>query len=241
MTRNPYNPGYYINSKYPDESLFSTRSSVPDTYASHWMHQEKYRPDQPRAPRGRPDGGQWIYDGGSGSRQYGNVSRELYASNSEEISLARTLRRLRDAAEINRGKSREACAQYVRLALASGGIHIRPPKPREGQALPWAKDYGPSLLDAGATIVAEEVRYQRPTIFPPRYQNYTPRAGDVIIFDSYLSHVGWRMPGHMAMFDGSRWISDFVQNSPWPNQNSARAYGPSYRIYRFDVFNRFVP
>lgn len=43
------------------------------------LREEKYRADQPRAPAGRPEGGQWIWAGGS-SRRGGSQGRTLVAT-----------------------------------------------------------------------------------------------------------------------------------------------------------------
>lgn len=43
--------------------------------------EEKYRPDQPRAPRGTPDGGQWILDPSSARQQRLRDERVLVAQN----------------------------------------------------------------------------------------------------------------------------------------------------------------
>jgi len=73
-----------------------------------------------------------------------------------------------------------------------------------------AKDYGPSLIAAGFQIVNGA------------------QAGDVAIFPAIPNHPH----GHIQVFTGSEWLSDFVQRDIYP--------GPNYRnkqttcqIYRF--------
>lgn len=111
------------------------------------------------------------------------------------------------------------CARYVRQAIAAGGVTVTPPSSGD------AKDYGPQLQAAGFVQLS-------PT--PP--PNYLPQIGDVVVIQPYS---GGNSAGHMAMFDGQNWISDFVQNPQyipshddiWPG-GGYRQYKPSYAIYR---------
>ncbi|EEF3390352.1 hypothetical protein Q8D36_003040 [Salmonella enterica] len=76
-----------------------------------------------------------------------------------------------------------------------------------------AKDYGPMLRSAGFTTIGT---YEM------------PREGDVIIIQPY---AGGNPSGHMAIYDGADWYSDFKQRDMWagPGYRAAR---PSYTIYR---------
>ena len=95
------------------------------------------------------------------------------------------------------------CAEYTRRAIEAGGIILE----RTGRA----KDYGGSLEQAG---------FRR---LPASAQ---PRAGDVVVFGAFGRH----RDGHMAMFDGTQWISDFLQ----PHFLPSRDYeGAPFTIYRY--------
>jgi hypothetical protein len=95
------------------------------------------------------------------------------------------------------------CAEYTRQAIAAGGIVLE----RTG----YAKDYGASLERAGFGKL------------PPSEK---PKAGDVVIFGAFGRH----RDGHMAMFDGTQWISDFLQ----PHFLPSRDYeGAPFAIYRY--------
>ncbi|MGF6983416.1 signal peptidase I [Paraburkholderia atlantica] len=77
-----------------------------------------------------------------------------------------------------------------------------------------AKDYGPSLAHAGFRAVSTTA----------------PQKGDVIVIDGINLHPH----GHLAMYDGQYWISDFKQWHgfyPGPDYRSAR---PAYKVYRHD-------
>jgi len=107
----------------------------------------------------------------------------------------------------NRAKKQPAppweCAEYTRQAIAAGGIVLE----RTG----YAKDYGASLERAGFRKL------------PPAEK---PKAGDVVIFGAFGRH----REGHMAMFDGTQWISDFLQ----PHFLPGRDYeGAPFAIYRY--------
>lgn len=105
------------------------------------------------------------------------------------------------------------CAEYVRKAIEAGGVklirHVS------------AKDYGSSLIAVGfQKIVSAHAT-----------ANYHHRAGDVAVIQPIHGHPH----GHMAMFSGKHWISDFVQyHGVYPGA-SYRAAKPSYAIYRHPV------
>ena len=83
------------------------------------------------------------------------------------------------------------CARYVRLAIFAGGSNVSP----------WpedAKDYGPYLLHCGFQSIGPE--------------NRDPERGDVVVIQPYPTG---NAAGHIAMFDGKIWISDFRQIDFW--------------------------
>lgn len=43
-------------------------------------------------------------------------------------------------------------------------------------------------------------------------KNYTPQKGDVIIYPAWQTHTS----GHMEMYDGKQWVSDFMQKGSIP-------------------------
>jgi hypothetical protein len=99
------------------------------------------------------------------------------------------------------------CARYVREAIERGGISLM----RTGSA----RNYGSSLTSAGFYQVLSDAN---------------PQKGDVIVIESIARHPD----GHMAMYDGHIWISDFKQQHgyyPGPDYRAAR---PRFKIYRHD-------
>lgn len=103
-------------------------------------------------------------------------------------------------------KSTGNCAAFVRQAIAAGGIHVPPTR--------YAKDYGLNLVAAGfAEIVPRPATYE---------------AGDIVVIQTATGHPA----GHMAMYNGQSWISDFKQNGLYPGE-TYRKEQPDYVIYRY--------
>jgi type VI secretion system secreted protein VgrG len=100
-----------------------------------------------------------------------------------------------------------ACAHFVRVALAAGGLKpITWPVP--------AKDWGGTLLALGFTAVLP--------------QNYQPQLGDVVVIQPPKADDA----GHIAGYDGAHWVSDFVQREMYPGP-SYRAKKPAFVVYRY--------
>lgn len=98
--------------------------------------------------------------------------------------------------------SRTMCALYVERAINAGGqpMFILPA---------WAYAY--VLPYAGFEEVST--------------QGYKPMTGDIAVFPHVKGHI-W---GHIAMWNGHQWVSDFKQRSIY----AASAYrNSSYRIFR---------
>lgn len=102
--------------------------------------------------------------------------------------------------------SQGRCAQYVRLAIQAGGVQVTP----TGSA----KDYGLPLTNAG---------------FKALPSSASVRAGDVVVIQPVPGHPH----GHMAMYNGTHWVSDFKQLYGFYPGASYRRMKPSYTVYRF--------
>ena len=97
------------------------------------------------------------------------------------------------------------CAEFTRIAIHEGGVDI-------GHTH-FAKDYGRLLEGAG---------------FRPIGAGENPRSGDIVIIQPY---PGGNPSGHMAIFDGTTWYSDFMQRDMWAGPGYRRSH-PTYVIYR---------
>ncbi|MGH9422729.1 MAG: CHAP domain-containing protein [Thermoanaerobaculia bacterium] len=122
-------------------------------------------------------------------------------------------------------KSSGDCARFTREAIEAGFVNqcVAFPRPHPVAGRRRAMDYGPSLQAVGFILLAGMCG---------GFQ-----AGDVAIVDGFGN--GKHEPGHMAMFDGKRWISDFEQNNYVGREGgvypgSAYQLGkPGYRFYRY--------
>lgn len=91
--------------------------------------------------------------------------------------------------------SKNSCALYVRHAISTGGC------PTFGQP-PSACDYDLFLPDLGFNEAPQD--------------GYVPQKGDIVVFSAIKGHKH----GHICMYDGKQWVSDFKQRSMY----SASAY-----------------
>ena len=119
--------------------------------------------------------------------------------------LEKTLKHLREHAH---DKSTHYCARYVRQALEAGGL--------VGFRVPSAKDE--IKLNTLASIGFKKIAEASDNTTSP---GYTPQAGDIAIT--------FENGNHAAMYDGTKWISDFRQKGldVYRNKKNSKAY-----IYR---------
>ena len=110
--------------------------------------------------------------------------------------------------ELNKNAGDESggeCAKYVRWGLEAGGINTK------GHPEP-AKSYGPFLQGQGFSPVSPD--------------NYTPQPGDIAVIQPY---TGGNQAGHIEGWNGSQWVSDFMQPY-YPDSAGGGVYpGPGYR------------
>ena len=99
------------------------------------------------------------------------------------------------------------CARFVREALLAGGVVISPHPVH-------AKEYDSYLLAKGFVALAVE--------------GYVAEKGDVVVIQPYK---GGSISGHIAMFDGTIWVSDFRQRDFWGGPGF-RNNKPPYVVYR---------
>jgi len=102
--------------------------------------------------------------------------------------------------------SHHQCAKYVRQAIKAGGVrtYFHPQS---------ACDYDSFLPKLGFREVGQT--------------NYSPQEGDIIVIESLKGHEH----GHIAMYNGKQWVSDFVQRDMFGGQ-AYRKKGVEYHIFR---------
>lgn len=108
------------------------------------------------------------------------------------------------------------CAKYVRLALEAGGLNTA------GHPVP-AWQYSTFLPKLGFT--------------PVNTTNYM--KGDIAVMEGYPGATADPKTGiaygHIQMFSGTQWISDFKQRDFWPG-GGYRKNEPAFEIYRWGTF-----
>jgi hypothetical protein len=104
--------------------------------------------------------------------------------------------------------SGQYCARYTRNAVNAGfGVAVM-------LGVTHAKDHGFPLQRAGFKEV-------------PGIVGLSLNPGDVVVIQGCPGHPS----GHMAMWTGTKWVSDFRHNHIYPSA-AYRKHQPSYRVYR---------
>jgi len=116
-------------------------------------------------------------------------------------------------------KSKTVCATYVRWAIEAG---FHDPKSTKGHP-ENAWEYMKFLPGIGFKYVDTVDRGMNGT-----KGEYIPQKGDIAV---YQKNRNPNLPGHICMFDGHQWISDFFQRSifVYPSSNVSHA-----NIYRYE-------
>ena len=106
-------------------------------------------------------------------------------------------------------QSQHECARYVRLAIQAGGCptYIHPAS---------AKEYDAFLPKLGFTELSTA--------------DYAPIAGDIIVIKPPQNANGHEH-GHIAMYNGQKWISDFKQRDMYGG-SIYRKKGTEYHLFR---------
>ncbi|WP_157825426.1 N-acetylglucosaminidase [Rahnella sp. AA] len=146
---------------------------------------------------------------------------EVLHTNASIIS-ANNLSRFKQGLDQKLKYGKSQCAHYVKIAISSA----------EGGALPLknsginsAKDYGPCLIENGFHAVDGAMSAHIAGVYSITGQ----QAGDVVVVQSAPNHPD----GHMAMFDGTQWVSDFVQPKGFYPAAIYRTNSISFVLYRY--------
>lgn len=108
------------------------------------------------------------------------------------------------AHKVSQGK----CARYVREAIEAGSVTISLPRPL------YAKDYGPKLAEIGFSKLDAK--------------DYIPQKGDVVVIQPPTGQSA----GHIQMYNGTTWVSDFIQGEGIYPGPAYRKEKVAYEIYR---------
>lgn len=111
------------------------------------------------------------------------------------------------------------CARYVKKALIAGGASVK------NSAIESAKNYGPWLIENSFKVVDNATTVSSGGVFTISGQ----QTGDVVVIQAAPHHVH----GHMAMFNGTHWVSDFVQEKGFYPAQIYRDQNIPYKLYRY--------
>lgn len=105
--------------------------------------------------------------------------------------------------------SQHECARYVRLAIQAGGCptYLHPAS---------AKDYDVFLPKLGFAEIS--------------ITGYKPAKGDIIVIKPTKNKAG-HDHGHIAMYNGEQWVSDFKQRDMYGG-SIYRKKGTEYHLFR---------
>ena len=108
------------------------------------------------------------------------------------------------------------CATYVRKAMFAGGMSFTP--------INYACNYAPTLLRIGF----KPFHATTAKILKRDYSEFKP--GDIAVWQA---SPGQNPPaGHIQMYDGKQWISDFKQLTFYPNSSETSPW----RKVKYDLF-----
>lgn len=109
-------------------------------------------------------------------------------------------------------KSQGKCATYVRQALQAGDL-----KKQIKGGLGHAYQYAQALPQIGFVPVGN-------------INSVRPQKGDICVFPRYGSNSGGGAAyGHVCIFTGTQWVSDFVQRTMFPNSSNKSLPHTIYR------------
>ncbi|OBQ57465.1 hypothetical protein VQ01_02315 [Tamlana sp. s12] len=112
------------------------------------------------------------------------------------------------------------CGRFVRYALEAGFSLER--NGLLGKTPGAAKDYD--------TFLRKKKFYLLDDI--SNLEEYAPMKGDIAVFVAFQGVIKTHQYGHIQMYDGEKWISDFKQRGFWAG-GDYRAFKPSFNIYRW--------
>lgn len=152
--------------------------------------------------------GNWTLQTKQGARPGGFLLRDaaaLAVGGTSGLGVAEAVSVLEThAAAVPTGK----CAVNVQRALEAGGLG------GEGHPVE-AREYGAYLKAKGFAAISSS--------------GYKPRKGDIVVVQP---GNGVGRHGHIAMFDGARWISDYRETTSWEQAGSGDAKGGSRQFFR---------
>ena len=107
--------------------------------------------------------------------------------------------------------SQHMCAKFVRMAMESGGLSTATRPNWAWKYISWLPSQGWSLVGAVNTNEAQA-----------EFTKSVAKPGDIAVYQK--PGAGQSQPGHICMYSGSQWISDFRQNRMGVYSSPVQAY-----------------
>ena len=107
--------------------------------------------------------------------------------------------------------SQHACARFVRMAMESGGLNTASRPNWAWKYIQWLPTQGWSLVGNVKTNEAQA-----------EWTRSSAKPGDIAVYQK--PGVGGSQPGHICMYTGGQWISDFRQNRMGVYASPVNAY-----------------
>lgn len=107
--------------------------------------------------------------------------------------------------------SRHMCAKFVRMAMESGGLSTATRPNWAWKYIQWLPTQGFSLVGNVKTNEAQA-----------EFTRSNAKPGDIAVYQK--PGAGAAQPGHICMYTGSQWISDFRQNRMSVYSSPVNAY-----------------
>ncbi len=111
--------------------------------------------------------------------------------------------------------SQHMCAKFVRMAMESGGLSTAGRPNWAWKYIGWLPSIGFTHIGSSNTRAAQE-----------SWTKSQAKPGDIAVYQK--PGAGSSQPGHICMYDGTQWISDFRQNRMGVYASDVNAY-----IFRF--------
>lgn len=127
------------------------------------------------------------------------------------VNIEKFIKHLRDAAD-DGPPGHGKCGEYVRKALQAGGAHFN--------------EFSPPHYGKLYCLTFERLGFHEIKVDDPDSYNFI--RGDVMVMQPHKSSIA----GHVAGYDGQKWISDFVQRDFWAGKKY-RSERPQYAVYRY--------
>ena len=108
-------------------------------------------------------------------------------------------------------KSQHACARFVRMAMESGGLSTATRPNWAWKYIQWLPTQGWSLVGNAKTNEAQA-----------EWTRSSAKPGDIAVYQK--PGVGGSQPGHICMYTGNQWISDFRQGRMGVYASPVNAY-----------------